>query len=848
MKKQISPFAFLLLAFAALSLTEVRASQTIWGGYCYFGGAYHGCDYNLMGIESGQILKAYVALEKDDQATCRAFEPAGMRISTWGCVKGTTSANVAMKVMDPANVEWSGSTSDTYVWMNAEDTPANVGIAVRFDYIDYTLRFASSQGGTMPPDIVTTYDEENVIPSPFSAPTGYHFVKWIATSSFDAEFSKDVSGGTSVNGEGFGLADCHEDGSVITLTALWAPNTYEVSSAGENCTVLVAASAAYDGELSVSWIPDGDWKKPTVTVYSGTDDKGSAIKTYSNLRDGTTSVMFKMSEGGDYHDKIFVRVSYEVYTLTFDPNGGTCGEKSRRVERGSLIGEMPKASQYQRMQEGWWDDPGAGNPITAAITYDWPGDVTAYAHWRDAELFNIDTIADPEEGGTLTGGGSYAKDEQITLTAEKNAGYSFVKWTAKTSGEEHTDPSWPITVVAGDLYTAFFTGNVYTVKFDCDEDLAERAQVNCPKSIKLTYGDPFSDLPAPTVGNPDYRFVCWMFDDGTEITPDTVFLMSGKINYIYAKVVLRPTYAIHYNGNGSTSDPMPNQKMYCGVADNLISNAYERIGYHFRGWATNTADAAARKIAYADGVLVMDIASTNETAKLYAVWDAITLGEAMHCNDPNLVWGLNKGVSGEATNAWTPSFGDGVGDGTDSCVCQTGGEYQVQMWLVAHVVTNGSLSFRWKPTGCDGPLNFWIGPENQYSSERISLSGTDGSWSTFSTNGIPADSWIHLYFRSKDGTCSIDQMTWTPDGPKPVDGKDNVNISSAAVSDGKFSLSFKFKEKFDYLLKTNANLLSDSWGIMEIEGTKTDNILTFEPEIIEGQPQLFYRVDTIQKK
>ena len=47
--------------------------------------------------------------------------------------------------------------------------------------------------------------------------------------------------------------------------------------------------------------------------------------------------------------------------------------------------------------------------------------------------------------------------------------------------------------------------------------------------------------------------------------------------------------------------------------------------------------------------------------------------------------------------------------------------------------------------------------------------------------------------------------------------------------------------------KTNADLLNGSWGVMDVKGKKTDNILTFEPQIIEGQPQLFYRVDTIRK-
>ena len=83
--------------------------------------------------------------------------------------------------------------------------------------------------------------------------------------------------------------------------------------------------------------------------------------------------------------------------------------------------------------------------------------------------------------------------------------------------------------------------------------------------------------------------------------------------------------------------------------------------------------------------------------------------------------------------------------------------------------------------------------------------------------------------------------------PVPVDGKDNVTISSAAVADGKFSLSFESNEDFDYNLLTNANLLIDSWGVMATEkGTGGD--ITFEPQIIEGQPQLFYKVETIQKK
>ena len=843
MKKRISIFTFLLGAFAAgLALEADGAGQTVYGGYYYFGEKYGGVSDTRMSVMPEKLSKA------GEKAVCKATEPDGMRIGDkgWGYVTGTSWASVDLNVSTFDELTWESKNTPEYEWTYNSRLPAHVAIAVRFDYIKYTLKFASSQGGTMPEDTVTTYEQPVTIPapSPSSAPAGYHFDKWIATSSFDEGFSKEVEAGLSVSGEGFGLAGCHKDGETITLTAQWAPNMYDVKSAGENCTVTVAASAAYDGELTINWTPDGNWKKPTVTVYAGTDDKGAVIKTYSNLAEGTVSTTFNMSALGAYYEKIFIKVSYEVHTLTFDPNGGSCGETSRRVERGSLIGEMPEATQYQRTQEGWWDDPGAGNPITSATVYDFPGDITAYAHWKVAELFSVDTIADPEAGGTLTGGGSYAKDEQITLTATENKGYSFVKWTAKTSGEEHTNPTWPITVVAGDLYTAYFTGNVYKVTFYALDGEPEE-QVRA-----YTFGQSLGDLPTATKQG-DYELEGWYTSPkgkGVRYDGESIMDHADDDLELYANWKTIPTYHVAYNGNGSTSDPMPNQKMYCGIADNLTSNAYERIGYHFRGWATNTADAAALKIAYADGALVTDIASTNETATLYAVWDAITRGEAMHCNDPSLDWKSSAGNS-SYQNPWTATFGKSVGDGTDSCVRQTGGNSQ--QWLVAHVVTNGSLSFSWKPTGCAGTLSFWIGStEDDFNEDDlVDLTGEDGSWSTFSTNGIPAGSWIHLYFYSRVGTCDIDQMTWTPGGPKPVDGEDNVTISSAAVSDGKFVLSFESKAEFDYNLLTNANLLiKEGWGVMGEKKSGDGGFLTFEPEVIEGLPQLFYKIETIQRK
>ena len=88
-------------------------------------------------------------------------------------------------------------------------------------------------------------------------------------------------------------------------------------------------------------------------------------------------------------------------------------------------------------------------------------------------------------------------------------------------------------------------------------------------------------------------------------------------------------------------------------------------------------------------------------------------------------------------------------------------------------------------------------------------------------------------------------MTWTPGGPVP--GPTNaVEISSMEFLDGKFILRFKSDGDFDYNLLTNANLLIDSWGVMT-HAVGTGGTMYFEPAILPGQPQLFYKVETIQK-
>lgn len=118
------------------------------------------------------------------------------------------------------------------------------------------------------------------------------------------------------------------------------------------------------------------------------------------------------------------------------------------------------------------DTGGTGNADTIAISDSARelknGSEEYYKKVRFPEFYRIKATADPEEGGTVTGGGTYDKGETVTLKAEAKDGYVFVNWTE--NGEEVKDESGQ---AAGATYT-----------FDATKDRDLKANFRIPLTIK----------------------------------------------------------------------------------------------------------------------------------------------------------------------------------------------------------------------------------------------------------------------------------------------------------------------------------------------------------------------------
>ncbi len=70
--------------------------------------------------------------------------------------------------------------------------------------------------------------------------------------------------------------------------------------------------------------------------------------------------------------------------------------------------------------------------------------------------YTITATANPAEGGSVTGAGTYEEGAQVTLIATANSGYNFVNWTDAT-GEVSTEATYNFTATANAALTANFT-------------------------------------------------------------------------------------------------------------------------------------------------------------------------------------------------------------------------------------------------------------------------------------------------------------------------------------------------------------------------------------------------------
>lgn len=274
----------------------------------------------------------------------------------------------------------------------------------------------------------------------------------------------------------------------------------------------------------------------------------------------------------------------------------------------------------------------AGHEVRIAFKYE-----GTYAHaWyvddfaieQNTIQYNINVVANNASWGTVTGGGTYDQGADVTITAEPNSGYDFLKWT-KDGTEVSTDATYSFTATEDATYTAVF--GEQSVTYYTITTAASPADAGTVEGGG-TYEDGATVILAASA-NPGWQFVQWT--DGNADNPRNITVTGDatytaqftQINYVIN------VDAVPYEGGSVTGGGT----YHYGDAVTLTATPNE--GYDFLQW--DNGETALTRTVIVDG-------DANYTA-YFAEQGTNTYEIAVFTNDPELGTVSGGGVYPEGT-------------------------------------------------------------------------------------------------------------------------------------------------------------------------------------------------------
>ncbi len=334
--------------------------------------------------------------------------------------------------------------------------------------------------------------------------TGYHFVNWTKDGnqvSTNATYTFEVVGGgnyvahfavntytisVSANPTAGGTVSggaTYEHFATATLTA--TPNTgYTFTNWTKNGTV-VSTDLTYSFEVTSGGSYVANFQgipcdvDATVGVGGGGNVQGAGTHPY-----GSTVTLTAIPDEG-YHfvnwtldgtvfstnPTITVTVTGPAnYVANFAINSYAITAESDPIGAGILTG----AATYNHFEtctmtatptENYhfvnWTLNGTVVSSNPTFSFTVTGGANYVAHF-EPDAAEIDVMANPAEGGVLTGDGTYSYGSTCTLSAVANAGYTFLYWT-RYGSVVSTDATFSFTVTGNASYVAHFSLNTYVI-------------------------------------------------------------------------------------------------------------------------------------------------------------------------------------------------------------------------------------------------------------------------------------------------------------------------------------------------------------------------------------------------
>lgn len=217
----------------------------------------------------------------------------------------------------------------------------------------------------------------------------------------------------------------------------------------------------------------------SATIYAAEELDQRLLACY-NLDDGTTPLTGGCQISGR-NTQVIVLPADEASLIKVqasDASGGTVSGKGvyKNDDQVTVTATANTNAGYEF--KGWQENGQIVDGAGATYTFTASGDRTLTALFEVNENYRVTLQADPQNGGTVEGGGSYEDDpHSATVTATANQGYYFIGWY-KAGQEEAVNTNTEYT------FTVPEDGITLTARFGVDYlTKAEQAKTNFESAV-----------------------------------------------------------------------------------------------------------------------------------------------------------------------------------------------------------------------------------------------------------------------------------------------------------------------------------------------------------------------------
>lgn len=223
-----------------------------------------------------------------------------------------------------------------------------------------------------------------------------------------------------------------------------------------------------------------------------------------------------------------------------------------------------------------WTENGTQASSNANYTFEVNGNRTLVANFQ-IQSYTISVAANPSNGGTVTGGGSYEYGQICSVTANSGNGFNFVNWT-ENGVQVSTNSNYTFTVTGNRNLVANFTSQSYVITAIADPT----AGGVVTGSGGYNYGETCTLTATPNTG---YTFQRWT-KNGTQVSTNPTYSFTVTESATYTAHFNAQSYTITVTANPNNAGSVTGGGSYT-YGQTCTVSASANNSYAFTNWTEN---------------------------------------------------------------------------------------------------------------------------------------------------------------------------------------------------------------------------------------------------------------------